>query len=157
MKKVVIPLIVSALVLSCIVGVLIAFSPMHSETLPTESSIATPTPHAASPVHLPAASPTPEPTVTSETSNAQLLAALSEYYEAPISPETITATSKNHAQGERGNEWWLACKTCSENWEVVATGYSYVNCSDISSYDFPTDMVPVCWDNAENALVFRSE
>lgn len=157
MKRIYITLIVSTIILSCIVGVVIAFSPLRSETLPTESNIATPTPNDASPVPVLAASPTPESTVTSETANAQLLAAVSEYYETPISPEAITASSKSHAQGEYGNEWWLACKTDSETWEVVASGCSYINCAEIKNYDFPIDMVPVCWDNTKNDLLFRSE
>lgn len=68
----------------------------------------------------------------------------------------INASDENYAQGilKGGqNKWWLAAKVSDDTWTIVTDGYSYVSCSAIAKYNFPTSMVPVCWGS--NTLINR--
>lgn len=68
---------------------------------------------------------------------------------------TISQQTKTHAQGEFDQKWWLAFNDKNDGWKVVASGCSYINCGEISEYNFPTEMAPVCWDTNSNKLVNR--
>lgn len=57
-------------------------------------------------------------------------------------------------QGDVGGGWWLAAQKGSE-WVIVADGNGTVMCQDIAPYNFPTDMVPECWDTVNNKLIKR--
>jgi hypothetical protein len=60
----------------------------------------------------------------------------------------------DYAQGEFNREWGLASRV-GLKWQVVATGYSYVDCVDIAGYNFPAEMVPDCWDYGKNVMISR--
>lgn len=55
---------------------------------------------------------------------------------------------------EVGGGWWLAAKSAG-SWVLVADGNGSVMCSDILDYNFPTDMVPECYDDATGQVVKR--
>lgn len=57
-------------------------------------------------------------------------------------------------EGEIGGGWWLAAKVGGE-WVLVADGNGAIICADIDPYDFPTDMVPECYDEAAGKLRVR--
>lgn len=57
--------------------------------------------------------------------------------------------------GEIGGGWFLAYYDNSNNWKIVADGNGTVMCDDIDSYNFPTDMVPECWDEVTSKLITR--
>lgn len=67
----------------------------------------------------------------------------------------INLQNQTHAQGEVGKKWWLAYRSKKMNWEIVASGYSYIDCADISGYNFPSAMAPACWDYHSNQLISR--
>ena len=52
--------------------------------------------------------------------------------------------------GEIGGGWWLDYK--DNTWVIVADGNGTVMCSFVEPYDFPTTMVPECWDENTNTL-----
>jgi len=56
--------------------------------------------------------------------------------------------------GEIGGGWWLAALSQGA-WVIVADGNGNVMCSDIKDYNFPTDMVPECYDNVTGQVVNR--
>lgn len=58
-------------------------------------------------------------------------------------------------KGQVGQKWWLAIYSSTSGWRVVATDGSYINCADITGYDFPSDMAPACWDYSSNQLINR--
>jgi len=67
----------------------------------------------------------------------------------------ISQQTKTHAQGEFGQNWWLAYNDEDSGWKIIASGCSYINCNEISEYDFPSEMAPVCWDTSNNQLIDR--
>lgn len=73
---------------------------------------------------------------------------------------TVNKNTGNHASGlvkfdgDISGGWWLAAKDNGE-WVVVADGNGTVLCDDIDSYNFPTDMVPECWDETTQTLITR--
>lgn len=52
---------------------------------------------------------------------------------------------------EPAGAWWLAAKD-KGGWKVVTSGNGDVMCREIAWYDFPKDMVSVCYDNATQQL-----
>ncbi len=74
---------------------------------------------------------------------------------------TIKDNSKPHMSGgvsfagEIGGGWFLAYYNNSDNWIIVADGNGTVMCDDIEPYNFPTNMVPECWDEATSKLITR--
>jgi len=56
--------------------------------------------------------------------------------------------------GEMGGGWFLAAKVDDE-WVIVADGNGSVMCADIEDYDFDTNMVPECYDEATQKIVER--
>lgn len=79
-----------------------------------------------------------------------------------VADTTVTVSKKTplHAQGgvrfadEVAGGWFLATKRLG-NWTIAADGNGTVNCSDIAAYDFPTAMVPECWDEVSGRLITR--
>lgn len=57
-------------------------------------------------------------------------------------------------EGEIGGGWWLAYNDGSQ-WIIVADGNGSVMCEDIKAYNFPSDMVPECWDEVNDKLIKR--
>lgn len=136
---------------------------MKSEAPSVESS-PTPTP-IASPGITPEETATPEVTPAEEETKSdleQIKEAFAEKYNKSIGDVTATIDQNTgtHANGgvkfagEIGGAWWLAYNDGSV-WIIVADGNGSVLCDDIEGYDFPTDMVPECWDEATNTLIQR--
>lgn len=73
---------------------------------------------------------------------------------------TVNANDGQHAQGlvkfagEVAGGWWLAAKS-SGDWIIVADGNGVVMCDDIAPYNFPTSMVPECYDASAGQTVTR--
>ncbi len=72
---------------------------------------------------------------------------------------TVSKIDGDYAQGgvtdEGGGGMWFAAK---ENglWHLVWDGNGVILCSDLSSYpNFPTSMIPECWDEAKQDTVVR--
>ncbi len=70
---------------------------------------------------------------------------------------TIDKSEDGFAQGMiiipgKQPKWWLAIEK-NDQWKVVLDGYSYVNCKDITPYNFPSSIVPACW--GKNTLINR--
>jgi len=53
-----------------------------------------------------------------------------------------------------GGGWFLAVND-NDTWKIVADGNGIVVCSLIEPYDFPTDMVPQCFDDQTKELITR--
>jgi len=73
---------------------------------------------------------------------------------------TIGTNTGSHANGgvkfagEISGAWWLAAKSGGE-WVIVDDGNGTVSCASIAPYNFPTSMVPECWDEASMTLITR--
>ena len=99
------------------------------------------------------------PVVDDET---QIIAAMAARHSKNVSDVDLTINENDgtHAQGlvkfvgEIAGAWWLAAKDAS-GWTIVADGNGTVMCTDIAPYNFPTSMVPECWDDTTNTLVTR--
>ena len=125
-----------------------------------------PTPTAvSSPIASPVPSPSPAPTVPAEETKSdleQIKEAFAEKYNKPLGDVTATIDQNTgtHANGgvkfagEIGGAWWLAYNDGS-GWIIVADGNGSVLCGDIEGYNFPTDMVSECWDEATSTLIQR--
>jgi len=90
-----------------------------------------------------------------KTNNPDLATAVMSYFKLS-NQENINIINQTvtHAQGQVGQKWWLAVNARS-GWKIVASGTSYINCNDISGFNFPSSMAPACWDNATNQLINR--
>lgn len=118
-----------------------------------------------SPIPSPVPSPSPIPTAPVEETKTDL-EQIKEVFAAKYSKEmeeitaTIDENTSTHAnggvkfEGEIGGAWWLAYYD-GTGWIIVADGNGSVMCDDIEGYDFPTSMVPECWDENTNQLVVR--
>lgn len=117
------------------------------------------------PIASPEVMPTPEETpIVEETKSdlEQIKEAFAEKYnrsveEVDASIDNNTGTYANglvRFAGEIGGGWWLAYNN-GDGWIIVADGNGSVLCDDIESYDFPTDMVPECWNEATSTLIQR--
>lgn len=56
--------------------------------------------------------------------------------------------------GEMGGGWWFAAKTES-GWVIAADGNGTVPCADIEPYNFPTLLIPECWNETTSTLITR--
>jgi hypothetical protein len=77
--------------------------------------------------------------------------------EVDISIDKNTGTYANGLvkfAGEISGGWFLAYND-NGLWIIVADGNGTVMCEDIEPYNFPTDMVPECWDEDTMTLVER--
>lgn len=106
--------------------------------------------------------PSPQPVVDE---SAVLVAAIKAALVAKHGPDAgllkITASKieNGYAQGgasaEGGGAMWFAAKVNGE-WKLVWDGNGQINCSDIAPYpEFPTDMIPECWNTTTNKIVKR--
>lgn len=48
--------------------------------------------------------------------------------------------------GGPGGGYFFAAKNQSAEWVIAADGNGAIMCDDIQTYNFPTDMIPVCYD-----------
>ncbi|MFC1653437.1 hypothetical protein ACFL1M_01150 [Patescibacteria group bacterium] len=73
---------------------------------------------------------------------------------------TIETNTGVHAKGlvkfagEIAGGWFLAVKTTGP-WQIAADGNGTVLCGDIDPFNFPTTMVPECWDEIGQQLITR--
>lgn len=72
---------------------------------------------------------------------------------------TISKIEGDYAKGmaseQGGGGIWFAAKTGGV-WKLVWDGNGIILCSDISSYpDFPTSLIPECWDQAADKVTAR--
>lgn len=107
--------------------------------------------------------PTPKPTTTPLTEisiNDQLTNFFANKFNKP-SEDMILTISKNtgtHAsggikfQGEIAGGMWLAYKNASNNWIVVFDGNGTIPCESVEPHNFPTSMVPECWDETNSQI-----
>lgn len=102
----------------------------------------------------PAETSLPSPIPSPQLQTNPLMQSITSYFGCSESAITINYQTSNHAQGQFGQKWWLAVNGNS-GWRIIASGTSYINCSDISGYNFPTHMAPACWDYATNQLINR--
>lgn len=113
----------------------------------------------------PAPTPMPSPTPKEETKSdlEQIKEAFAKKYSKPINEVSVTINKNTgtHASGsvkftgEMGGAMWLAYND-GEKWKIVFDGQGTISCSVIEPYDFPTDMVSECWDEATSKLIKRS-
>lgn len=123
----------------------------------------TPTP-ISSPIVTPTPTPEATPAKEEETKSdlEQIREAFAKKYDKSLE-EVIVDIDKNtgtHASGgisfagEMGGAMWLAYND-GEKWLIVFDGQGTIPCENIEPYDFPTDMVPECWDEATSKLIKR--
>lgn len=53
-----------------------------------------------------------------------------------------------------GGAMWLAYNN-GEKWLIVFDGQGTIPCSAVDPYNFPSDMVPECWDETTEGLYRR--
>ena len=127
----------------------------------------TPTATAGTAKSIPIASPTisrtfPSPTVVQVSAENQLKQAFAQKYSKPAADVSLEINKNDgtHAQGvvkfngEVGGGWFLGYNN-NGNWIIVADGNGTVPCAAIKPYNFPTSMVPECWDKNTNSLITR--
>jgi hypothetical protein len=106
--------------------------------------------------------PSPQPLVDE---SAVLIAAVKAALIAKHGPDAgllnITASkiegiyAQGGASAEGGGAMWFAAKV-NGVWKLVWDGNGQINCSDIAPYpEFPTDMIPECWNTTTNKIVKR--
>jgi hypothetical protein len=157
-KKLFLPLIILAVVALLAGGGILWWS------LKSSAPLAEPTP-APMITSTPTVEPTVGPIAPAEETKSDLDSikeAFAEKYnksfnEITLSIEQNTGTyAKGGVKftGEIAGAWWLAYNDAS-GWIIVADGNGTVLCSDIEPYNFPVDMVPECWDEANSELITR--
>ena len=72
---------------------------------------------------------------------------------------TVSKVAGEYAQGGAGGEggggMWFAANL-NGKWTLVWDGNGIITCDDVSPYpQFPTDMIPECWDTSTNKMVTR--
>lgn len=121
----------------------------------------------ASPTPTPEITPTPAPEQTPMEEEAksdleQIKEIFTQKYNKPIE-EAIINISENTGtyasggvrfEGEISGAMWLAYND-GEKWLIVFDGQGTIPCSAVDPYDFPTDMVPECWDETTEGLYQR--
>lgn len=149
-------LIGTVLLILAIIGGVFLFWSVKSKTPPVEP---TPTPPSeVTPI------PTPTPTQEEEEKSdlEQIREAFAEKYNKPIS-EVVVNISENTGTyasggvrftGEISGAMWLAYND-GEKWLIVFDGQGTIPCSAVDPYNFPTDMVPECWDETTEVLYTR--
>ena len=88
--------------------------------------------------------------------------AFSEKYDRPVTQIEVSVDESTgelarggvHFIGETGGSWFLAAKVDDE-WVIVDDGNGTISCQKIEGYDFPTSMVPECYDEVEMTSVTR--
>ncbi len=128
-------------------------SPTPSGQVPSASSGQVPS---ASSGQVPSASPADE----SETIKAVIKQALVAKRGSSAN-ELSVSVSKNDgafatggASGQGGGGMWLATKI-NGTWKLVWDGNGTIGCEDIAPYNFPSFMVPECWNTATQKSITR--
>lgn len=63
--------------------------------------------------------------------------------------------AKGMASEQGGGGIWFAAKV-NGTWKLVWDGNGIIFCSDLTPYpNFPTDLIPDCWDKATDKLINR--
>jgi len=83
-------------------------------------------------------------------------------FERPVSEVNISLSQEEakHVKGsvsfvgEMGGGWFLGAKVANK-WVIVDDGNGTVSCEKIAPFDFPTDMVPECWQEDTGKLIVR--
>lgn len=107
----------------------------------------------------PVQTPTPIPQVSI---NDQLTTFFTNKFNKPEADIILTVSKNtgNHAsggikfQGEISGGMWLAYKDASGNWIVVFDGNGTIPCEAVEPHNFPTTMVPECWDDANSKIKY---
>lgn len=73
---------------------------------------------------------------------------------------TVSKIEGDYASGDAsaqgGGGMWFAAKTTDGTWKLVWDGNGNIQCSSLVPYpNFPTDMLPQCWDDKTQAVVKR--
>lgn len=103
----------------------------------------------------------PQP-AAQKTEKELITEAMATKYSKPVSDVSleINESDGTHASGvvkfagDIAGAWWLAVKE-NGSWKIVADGNGVVMCDDIDPYNFPTSMVPECWDEATQTNITR--
>lgn len=106
--------------------------------------------------------PTPTPVKETKSDLEQIKEAFAKKYSKPIDEVNVTINKNTGTHtsgsvkftGEMGGAMWLAYNDGTK-WIIVFDGHGTIPCSAIEPYDFPTDMVPECWDEATSKLIER--
>ena len=105
-------------------------------------------------------SPSPSPVNESETIKTLIKQALVAEHGPDANALIITVSkiqgnyASGGASGEGGGGMWLAAKDAG-TWKLVWDGNGTIGCEDIAPYNFPTSMVPECWNAATGKNVVR--
>lgn len=150
MKKISIPLLVfSALMIG---GCTLQFS--SGNTLP----VVTPT---VTPAITVTKTPTPTVDETNVIKTAVMNGLVAEHGDSAKELNiTVAKIEGNYSKGGasvigQGGGMWFAAKVGSE-WKLVWDGNGLILCSDLTPYpNFPTSMIPECYDQANNKLKVR--
>jgi hypothetical protein len=103
-----------------------------------------------------------EPTAETSSDLEMIREAFAQKYSKSIADVTVTIEQNTGTYakggvkfaGEIGGGWWLAYDNGTD-WLIVTDGNGTVMCDDLEGYNFPTDMVPECWDEATSELIQR--
>lgn len=101
-------------------------------------------------------------TAPTDSDKELITAAFAEKYDRDAS-EVNVSISKNTGElaqgsisfaGEMGVGIFFAAKVEGE-WIIIYDGHGTIPCADIEPYDFPTDMIPKCFDEETGDMVTR--
>lgn len=117
------------------------------------------------PIASPEVMPTPEETpIVEETKSdlEQIKEAFAEKYDKPLGDVDVNISENTGTYasggvrfvGEISGAMWLAYND-GEKWIIVFDGQGTIPCLAVDPYDFPTDMVPECWNEATSTLIQR--
>ncbi len=92
----------------------------------------------------------------------QIKLLFSEKYDKPLEEVTVNisentgtyATGGVKFEGEIGGAMWLAYND-GEEWMIVHDGHGTIPCESVETYNFPTNIVPECWDEGAGELIIR--
>ncbi len=79
-----------------------------------------------------------------------------QYVEPAAEPTDAVADEEPSAPVESGVQTFLAAKDADGEWVLVFEGNEKLLCSEIEPYNFPTEMVPECFDDTLNEMVERT-
>jgi len=160
-KGLLILLIFLMVILIAITGALLYWTVLKGEVLkPALEGEVTPTPTLTQPTATPTLAPIP--TVEEKSALEKIKEAFATKYSKPLADvnASISENDGTYAKGgvnfagEMGGGWFLAYKGTA-GWIIVADGNGTVTCASIDPYNFPTTMVPECWDEDTSVLITR--
>ncbi len=140
----------------------LTLQPQTAENVTVTTPTATPTPM----TEVMANTGTPSAAVVTPTvdETATVIAAVKAGLVAEHGPDaasltvTVSKIVGNFAQGSAsasaGGGMWLATKLTG-TWKLVWDGNGSILCATVNPYNFPTTMVPQCWDDATQTTVTR--